>query len=240
LIRPGRIDRKVLFGYASHEVAGKLYARIFKDFAEQYDIPALAKAFADQIPAERITPAKVQGHLLQNRTDPTGAVEKTAQFAEETLDAKVKGANVASFANEVDGALAANTATSQSEASDEPADEVDADTEMQVEDVTNQSASRRPGSRKLVSKRPGRRVRFSAGEKKPASTQTDASTTEARLSNTDPSSFNTDDSALPVDHTTVDPMTQQAILTPAAVDEPSINMLAPLREDALSLFYDDV
>ncbi|KAK5126711.1 hypothetical protein LTR85_009645 [Meristemomyces frigidus] len=110
LIRPGRIDRKVLFGYASHEVAGKLFTRIFTKTADQLrdgeqpfseDIPALAKAFADQIPLGAITPAEVQGHLLQNRTDPVAAVQKAGEFARVTLEAKIKGANVASFANEV-------------------------------------------------------------------------------------------------------------------------------------------
>lgn len=126
LVRPGRIDRKVLFGHASHEVCTKLYTRIFTksaahladgETAWEHDIPALAKAFADQIPTGVITPAEVQGHLLQNRTDPVAAVSSAALFAKETVEAKKKGKNVASFANEVTGAVALGGETGADESS---------------------------------------------------------------------------------------------------------------------------
>ncbi|EMC94486.1 hypothetical protein BAUCODRAFT_56533, partial [Baudoinia panamericana UAMH 10762] len=82
LIRPGRIDRKVLFGYTSQEVAAKLFMRIFTKSPDQLlggekpfeNVPQLATAFAEQIPPDEITPAAVQGHLLQYRADPEAAV----------------------------------------------------------------------------------------------------------------------------------------------------------------------
>ncbi|TKA43268.1 hypothetical protein B0A54_05749 [Friedmanniomyces endolithicus] len=108
LVRPGRIDKKILFGYASRSVAAMMFTRIFSQPAEQVldgeaaaapfeDVPRLAREFAEQIPAGAITPAEIQGHLLSNRTDPVVAVAAAAAFVADTLDAKRNGTNVANF-----------------------------------------------------------------------------------------------------------------------------------------------
>ncbi|KAK3675212.1 hypothetical protein LTR78_004721 [Recurvomyces mirabilis] len=89
LIRASRIDRKVLFGYATHEVATNLFIKLFTKTSQQLlegekifeNIPVLAKAFADKIPADVITPAEIQGYLLSFQ--------------------KRSGKNVAAFANEL-------------------------------------------------------------------------------------------------------------------------------------------
>ena len=107
LVRPGRIDRKVLFGFASKEVIAKLFTHIFEKSSEellggeatsQHDITALAEAFAANLSADKLTPAEVQGYLLVHRDDPLGAVAEAAEWAEKTLETKAKGANVADFA----------------------------------------------------------------------------------------------------------------------------------------------
>ncbi|KAF2764584.1 P-loop containing nucleoside triphosphate hydrolase protein [Teratosphaeria nubilosa] len=78
LIRPGRIDSRTLFGYASRAVAAKLFENIYirsedeipdGETAFDDDIPALAKEFAANLPANQLTPAELQGFLLVNRKD---------------------------------------------------------------------------------------------------------------------------------------------------------------------------
>lgn len=113
LIRPGRCDRKILFGYVCPEVSAKLFTNIFtrttnelykeeKNAADTHDIPAMAEQFAAKIPVgAAITPAECQAWLLSNRLDPVAALEGADQCAREIIENKLRGANVASFANEV-------------------------------------------------------------------------------------------------------------------------------------------
>ena len=111
LIRPGRIDRKVLFGYASKEVIAKLFSHIFEKapeelaegeaiFKSDHDISALAEEFANKVPAEQLTPAEVQGYLLVHRDDPVIAVEEAETWVKKTLRTKAAGTNVEAFAGE--------------------------------------------------------------------------------------------------------------------------------------------
>lgn len=109
LIRPGRVDYKVLFGYASKEVAGKLFRHVFIKSPEELvegeklteaDIPALAEKFAEIVPANELTPAELQGYLLIHRGDPAEAIEGATEWVRETLKTKAQGTNVASFTNE--------------------------------------------------------------------------------------------------------------------------------------------
>ena len=107
LIRPGRIDRKVLFGYASAEVTAKLFIHIFEKAPEEaiegeeqnkkHDIKALSQQFAEAVPPNQLTPAEVQGFLLVHREDPVAAVAQAKEWAEQLLETKAKGANVAAF-----------------------------------------------------------------------------------------------------------------------------------------------
>lgn len=91
LLRPGRIDRKVLFDYASREVCTKLYTRVFVESTHDEDVCSLAKQFAEKIPENAITPAEVQGHLLQNMGSGRVALENTDKFVADTLAEKQKG-----------------------------------------------------------------------------------------------------------------------------------------------------
>ncbi|KAK4574305.1 hypothetical protein LTR86_002066 [Recurvomyces mirabilis] len=109
LIRAGRIDRKVLFGYATHEVATKLFIKLFTKSPQQLlegekifeNISVLARAFADKIPADMITPAEIQGYLLSFRQEPEAAVGNADEFAAGLVQQKRSGKNVAAFANEL-------------------------------------------------------------------------------------------------------------------------------------------
>lgn len=113
LVRPGRCDRKILFGYVCPEVTAKLFTNIYttasdevfkdeKNSADEYDIPAMAAQFASKIPVNAaITPAECQAWLLANRLDPVAAVDGAEQWAKEIIENKLRGANVATFTNEI-------------------------------------------------------------------------------------------------------------------------------------------
>ncbi len=60
-------------------------------------VTELAKAFAEKIPADKLTPAEVQGFLLVHRDNPQAAVNEVAEWAEKTIDRKASGANVDTF-----------------------------------------------------------------------------------------------------------------------------------------------
>ena len=130
LVRPGRCDRKILFGYTCPEVSAKLFKRIYtKSSAELYagevdpasvhDIPELATSFANSIPVgAQITPAECQAYLLANRVDPLAAVNGSAAWAAEIIETKLRGANVAKFSNEISkSAGVADTKASPAQAS---------------------------------------------------------------------------------------------------------------------------
>lgn len=114
LIRPGRCDRKILFGYAGTEICVKLFTHVYCASPEEraaglqeatagHDMPALAKEFASKIPAgSPISPAEIQGYLMLHRHDPLAAIAGAPAFAQEIIDIKSRGAKVAAFDNEVD------------------------------------------------------------------------------------------------------------------------------------------
>lgn len=113
LIRPGRCDQKILFGYVSEEVCIKLFLHLYTKNADEmvgdeasvlakHDIPSLAQKFARAIPADsKFTPAEVQGFIMVHRDDPQAAVDGVEKFVREIVETRKRGANVAEFANEV-------------------------------------------------------------------------------------------------------------------------------------------
>ena len=114
LIRPGRCDQKVLFGYANQEICTKLFEHLYTKTPDelvegetsasaQYDIAQMAEAFASAIPSGgRISPAEVQGYLMIHRRDPVAAVEGAQAFAKDIIEVKARDKNVAEHANEVE------------------------------------------------------------------------------------------------------------------------------------------
>ena len=114
LVRPGRCDEKILFGYTCPEVSAQMFTNIYTksptelyagevDHAAVHDLPELAASFANEIPANaNITPAECQAWLLANRVNPLAAVNGAAAWAAEIVENKSRGANVAKFSNEID------------------------------------------------------------------------------------------------------------------------------------------
>lgn len=104
LVRPGRIDRKVLFGYAKKEVTSKLFTHIFSDDDCEAGDPYLERLsleFAASVPENKLTPAEIQGFLLVNRDDPQEAVNLAECWAEDLAATKLKGSNVAQFNGQI-------------------------------------------------------------------------------------------------------------------------------------------
>jgi len=130
LLRPGRIDSKVLFGYTNREVSAQIFLYIFtktadeiisaSDYEEDYStqispgtLLAMSEQFAACIPDTKVSPAEIQGFLMRHRDDPDAAVANADAWAKEVLDVKKKGKNVAAFDNEIKrgGALFAGRGT---------------------------------------------------------------------------------------------------------------------------------
>ena len=123
LLRPGRIDSKILFGYTNHEISSQLFKHIFVKSADEIrahsegldanddhesapwpsadTIDLMADNFASSVPETRISPAEVQGYLMRHRDDPHAALQNALAWAQEIVDVKEKGKNVASFDNEI-------------------------------------------------------------------------------------------------------------------------------------------
>ena len=113
LIRAGRCDHRVHFGYVSTEISVRLFTHLYtkrpeelvddeSSASEQYDIPNLAQTFAASIPQDSmISPAEVQDYLMKHCHDPQAAVEGAAEFARHIIEIKAQGRNVASYLNEV-------------------------------------------------------------------------------------------------------------------------------------------
>jgi chaperone BCS1 len=114
LIRPGRCDQKVLFGYDSKEICIKLFNHLYTrtpdemvesetSVSAQHDIAQLARDFAGAIPSDgKISPAEVQGYLMIHREDPVAAVEGARTSAKEIIEVKARCKNVAEHANEIE------------------------------------------------------------------------------------------------------------------------------------------
>lgn len=113
LIRAGRCDHRVLFGYVSPEISTRIFTHCYtkrpeelvdaeSSGSEHYDIPSVAQAFASAIPKDSmISPAEVQGYLMKHCHDPQAAVEGAEEFARHIIEIKAQGKNVAAFANEL-------------------------------------------------------------------------------------------------------------------------------------------
>jgi len=119
LLRPGRCDLIVHFNYATAAMIRGLFVAIYsaqdpEDAAKKMDnmdninkaerrasftpihgrteaeVSQMADKFAEILPADKFTPAEIQGYLLQHKIDPEGAVEGLEHWIQEREDQKKK------------------------------------------------------------------------------------------------------------------------------------------------------
>ncbi|OCK77984.1 P-loop containing nucleoside triphosphate hydrolase protein [Lepidopterella palustris CBS 459.81] len=108
LVRPGRIDKQVFFGPISKQSAENLFVRIFSNTGDtdtgecspiwladggldRQELKDLATLFAEKIPVGTVTPAEVQGFLINNRK-PRDSVAKVESWVQSTIEARRKRA----------------------------------------------------------------------------------------------------------------------------------------------------
>jgi chaperone BCS1 len=103
LIRPGRIDKQVLFPPMSCRSAARIFTRMLSIGRNHDDVVELAEQFAAKMPDGQITPAEVQGFLLDHRNDPEGAVKDVAKWSTALLEAKELGKNVIELSDSDEG-----------------------------------------------------------------------------------------------------------------------------------------
>jgi len=94
LIRPGRVDKQILFPPMSRRGAARIFTRMLSHGKERDDIAKLGEAFAARLPDGQITPAEIQGFLLDHRNAPETAVKNAEKWSLALLEAKELGKNV--------------------------------------------------------------------------------------------------------------------------------------------------
>lgn len=90
LIRPGRVDKTIVFKYADKEIVTQLFCTIFKQTPTGYERPPketedltikrLAEEFAAHIPEEEFSPAKILSFLLGHKHSPADAVNSAQEW----------------------------------------------------------------------------------------------------------------------------------------------------------------
>ncbi len=75
LVRPGRVDRRIEFGYADREMISAMFKWFYRGHKVGVArLESLAERYAGTVPdGARVTPARVQEHLLRYRDDPETA-----------------------------------------------------------------------------------------------------------------------------------------------------------------------
>jgi chaperone BCS1 len=94
LVRPGRVDKQVLFPPMSRQSASRIFTRMLSVGKDRTEIEKLAEAFASNLPDGEITPAEIQGFLLDHRNSPEDAVKNVEKWSLALLEAKELGKNV--------------------------------------------------------------------------------------------------------------------------------------------------
>ncbi|KAL1840393.1 hypothetical protein VTJ49DRAFT_519 [Mycothermus thermophilus] len=98
LVRPGRVDKMLYLGHISQRSCELMFLRMFGPDTDGLGMPAsrsvllpkaelerLALEFSRAIPNEVLTPAQVQGYLLNHRDSPVEAAEKIGEWVKEEL-----------------------------------------------------------------------------------------------------------------------------------------------------------
>lgn len=92
LIRPGRVDMKVLLGNISQKSAEEMFIRMFSPdlgcttHLDMQEIRALAKQFASAIPEDTFTPSLLQGFFQLHLESPQEAASSIASWVKKELE----------------------------------------------------------------------------------------------------------------------------------------------------------
>ncbi|EDN02518.1 predicted protein [Histoplasma mississippiense (nom. inval.)] len=106
LIRPGRVDRQVLFQLADHKMSSRLFCTVFKrsdgdqrTTGKEFDdetIERLADEFAAKVPDQVFSPAEILlSFLLERKQSPTDAVADVENWVAKTSKERGKVKNYA-------------------------------------------------------------------------------------------------------------------------------------------------
>lgn len=104
LIRNGRIDKQVLFGNVSQAVAKSIFVRMYQEESDNVvsnnggaaavtRLSELGDAFSTHIPNLRLTPAEIQGFLIERSAKPETAIAEVDQWVTDMLKAKEAAKN---------------------------------------------------------------------------------------------------------------------------------------------------
>uniref|UniRef100_A0A093URQ2 Putative mitochondrial chaperone BCS1-B n=1 Tax=Talaromyces marneffei PM1 TaxID=1077442 RepID=A0A093URQ2_TALMA len=98
LIRPGRVDKTILFKCADKKIVTQLFCTIFKQTPTGYEQPLkesedlgierLAEEFAARVPEEKFSPAKVLSFLLEHKDSPADAVSGVHKWVAKQREGK--------------------------------------------------------------------------------------------------------------------------------------------------------
>ncbi|KIM97813.1 hypothetical protein OIDMADRAFT_105308 [Oidiodendron maius Zn] len=99
LLRPGRVDLRVPFELASGKQAEDLFLQTFTDtdsedpekskgmdVKEKCELEDMARKFAAEIPDKALSPAEIQGFLMNWKKKPADAVAKVKEWVEENMN----------------------------------------------------------------------------------------------------------------------------------------------------------
>ncbi|KAF8431981.1 P-loop containing nucleoside triphosphate hydrolase protein [Terfezia claveryi] len=98
LIRPGRVDVQIEFGFANKETIRRVFQELYKgltNLPEQSPAPleidsidSLAERFSSAVPAGIFTPAELQGFLMMHKHQPHRAVAEVSSWVDKKLGEK--------------------------------------------------------------------------------------------------------------------------------------------------------
>lgn len=98
LIRPGRVDKTIVFKCADKKIAAHLFCTIFKQPTTGYEQPGkeaedvaietLAKEFAARVPEGEFSPAKIISFLLEHKYSPADAVDRVQEWVTKQKEGK--------------------------------------------------------------------------------------------------------------------------------------------------------
>jgi len=115
LIRAGRVDKQVPFPEMNRQVAGRIFRRMFQaSGVTNEELEKYAQTLLAKLPEKTITPAELQGFLLDCRGSPAKAVEQVDSWVTGLIEAKEAGRNIVvprekSEANESSSEASPNT-----------------------------------------------------------------------------------------------------------------------------------